>query len=155
MLPCRPEVRLDIVPVDFVVDGIVALAAREDTKRGSFTLSAGAAGSISIAEIVELCVAAGNAYHAEVGLPPVSAPRIVSPDLSEEADGAEREQAKKLFELVALAMKSHLPYMITEQLFEDDDVRRRLAATGVCCPSLRDYLGTLIRYAVVHDFGRR
>ncbi len=155
VLPCRADVRLDVVPVDFVADAILALAARGDTQGGTFTLAAGEAGSISIRDIIEISVAAANVHHARTGLPPIVPPRVVSPESAEGLDAEARAQLDKLFELAAGAMRMHLPYMLTEQLFEDAATRERLEAMGVRCPPLASYLAEIIGYGLRHDFGRR
>jgi hypothetical protein len=148
-------VRLDVVPVDFVADGLLALADRGDTEGGTFTLAAGEAGSISIRDIVAISVAAANAHHARVGLPPILPPRVVSPESAEELDAEARARFDELFDLAANAMRMHLPYMLTEQLFEDPATRERLEGMGVRCPALSSYLAEIIGYGLRHDFGRR
>ena len=42
ILPCRPEVRMDVVPVDYVCDALVALGARAEAGGAIYHLTAGA-----------------------------------------------------------------------------------------------------------------
>ncbi len=143
-LPCRGETRLDVVPVDYVCDALIALGERADTAGGTYHLTAGAERALSIAEMVERSVAEGNRYHREIGGPPIEAPEIISP---------ERAKLAQLFALGEQVMRTHVPYMLTEQLFDDGHTRALLAGSGIECPHLGDYFERLVRYGVERNFG--
>ncbi|HTO68569.1 MAG TPA: SDR family oxidoreductase [Myxococcota bacterium] len=146
LLPCRPDVRVDVVPVDFVCDAIVALGARTDAAGATWLLSAGPTGALSIAEILARAEPIVNGWLAAHGQPAVPVPRIVSPDQ------AAPEQAD-LFALGAAVMRTHVPYMMSELLFDARDTERALAGTGVACPPLGAYLPALLEYALERRFG--
>ncbi|MFQ5698800.1 MAG: SDR family oxidoreductase [Myxococcota bacterium] len=147
LLPCRPEVRVDVVPVDWVCDALVALSSRKDTVGRTLPLTAGVEGALSIGEIVQIAVETGRAYHAERGeVPPFEVPRLVSP---EEPEGA------ALFPAAAELMRAHVPYMLTEQLFDPDATDRLLSGSGLERPGLADYLATIVRYGLERGFGSR
>lgn len=146
-LPVRPEIRLDVVPVDYVCDALVAIAARDDSLGRTYRLTAGPERSISIRELVELTAQIGNAGLREIGREPVTVPEIVSPDQIELAAGEERERLEKLFEVTAQVLRGYAPYALEELLFESPETRDALAGTGIECPSLRDYLRALLLYA--------
>lgn len=145
LLPCRPAVRVDVVPVDWVCDALIALASREDTVGRTLPLTAGVEDALSIAEIVRIAVETGRAYHGERGEePPFQEPRIVSP---EEVEGA------RLFPMAAEVMRTHVPYMLTEELFDPSETDRLLEGSGLERPRLGDYLATIIRYGLERRFG--
>jgi thioester reductase-like protein len=146
ILPCRPDVRLDVVPVDFVCDALVALGDDPATVGAELALASGAADALSIAELVALSEPIVNGWLARRGEPTLPVPRIVSPD-----DAAPEDAA--LFALGAQVMRTHVPYMLAEQLFEDARARAALAARGLSCPPLRSYLARLLEYALERRFG--
>jgi len=152
ILPCRPQTRLDVVPVDYVCDALLAIGERADSEGQAFNLTAGPAGALSIAEIVEIAVAEANRHHAEIGAEPVIAPTIISPDHAEAGTAEERENAEKLFELGRAVMGSHVPYMLTEQLFDAPRTAAALHGSGISCPPLREYLGRIVRWGVERGF---
>ena len=146
LLPCRPDVRIDAVPVDYVCDALVALGARADAVGATYSLSAGPERALSIAEILARAEPIVNGWLARRGLPTVAVPRIVSPD------DATPELAD-LFALGAQVMRTHVPYMLRELLFDDRETTAALAGTGITCPPLGEYLATLLEYALERRFG--
>lgn len=152
VLPCRPQVRLDVVPVDYVCDALLAIGERADSEGQVYNLSSGPAGAMSIREIVEAAVAEANRYHAEIGAEPITAPTILSPDSAPSGTPEEREQARKIFELGQSVMGSHVPYMLTEQLFDSPRTSSALEGTGIACPPLRDYFDKIVRWGIERGF---
>ena len=146
VLPCRPDVRLDVVPVDYVCDAIVALGGAAANAGAVFHLSAGPELSSSIAELVALAEPIVNGWLSARGEPRVQVPRIVSPE------DATPDQAQ-LFALGAEVMRTHVPYMLAEVVFDDAETRTALAGSGLACPPLRAYLDRLLAYALERRFG--
>jgi nucleoside-diphosphate-sugar epimerase len=146
LLPCRPEVRIDVVPVDFVCDALVELGGRAAPGGATHTLAAGPARALSIGQILERAEPIVNGWLARRGQPTVAVPRIVSPD------DATPEQAQ-LFALGAAVMRTHVPYMLDELLFDDPAAESALAARGIRCPALGEYLEALLHYALERKFG--
>ena len=153
VLPCQPDVNLDVVPVDYVCDALVAIGAREDSSGRVYHLTAGPGRTIPIEEMIELAVAEGNRYHREIGGPPIATPTIVSPDLAEAASDEQGEKLQQLYALGQAVMRSHVPYMLTEQLFDSTRTAGALEGTGIACPHLREYFTTLVRWGVERGFG--
>jgi thioester reductase-like protein len=152
ILPCRPQVRLDVVPVDYVCDALLAIGARDDSEGGLYHLTSGPEGAMSIAEIVAAAVAEANRHHDETGAEPIAAPTIVSPDDMPGGTPEERENRDKIFALGESVMGSHVPYMLTEQLFDTQRTRHALRDTDVRCPPLRDYFDRIVRWGVERSF---
>lgn len=153
ILPCRPQVRLDVVPIDYVCDALLALAALEETEGQVYHLTCGTDGAMSIGEMVEAAVAVANRYHGEIGAEPVEAPRIASPD--EFSSGGATAEMEKLFELGRAVMGSHVPYMLTEQLFDGTRTRAALRSTGLKCPPLSAYFDRIVRWGAERGFANR
>jgi nucleoside-diphosphate-sugar epimerase len=143
VLPCRPEVRLDVVPIDWVCDAIVELAAMPGSECRAYPLCCGPDKAISIAEIIEIALESGNACLRELGEPEVAAPRVVTPEDVEAASGEARERLEQIWSVGSEVLRAYAPYMLEEQLFDSAPLPSRIAAR---CPALRDYLPVLIRY---------
>jgi thioester reductase-like protein len=142
VLPARASAPVDIVPVDFVADAIVALAGRPRT---TFNLTAGSRAS-SVGEIVELA-------SAEAGRRP---PRIVHPGIYRRAvhpllvrtGGEVRRRALRRSEV-------YFPYFEVEAGFDAERTRAVLAPLGIEPPPLRAYFDRLMGFARAADWGKR
>ncbi len=155
VLPCRPRLRLDVVPVDFVCDALLALAARDDTEGGTFHLTSGPEHAASITELIEIAVATGNRYHAEIGAPPIVPPAILSLDEQPTGTPEERERAESIRSAAQAIAGGHIPYMTTEQLFDARRCQTLLKGTGIDCPPLRDYFDQIVRWGIERGFTSR
>jgi thioester reductase-like protein len=121
-----PDGLADIVPIDYVADGLMALLDVESVS-GTVALVAGAAAPTN-AELIELACR-------QFGREP---PRIV-------ADPASRLQETDLY----------VPYFGIGATLDDARARELLAPLGLAAPALRDYFATLIDYAERARWGKR
>lgn len=143
----RADTVVDVVPVDFVADALVALSGPGQGTGGTFHLAAGPEGSLTIGEIAELT----RGFFG--GRPP----RYVDPDffmrwLRPLADlfiwGKKRRVIRE-------GGRFFIPYFSGNPLFDTARTRAALEGTDVQVPAVRDYLSTLFQYARDTDFGRR
>jgi thioester reductase-like protein len=121
-----PDGLADIVPIDYVADGLMALLDAESVS-GTVALVAGAAAPTN-AELIELACR-------QFGREP---PRIV-------ADPASRLQETDLY----------VPYFGIGATLDDARARELLGPLGLAAPPLRDYFATLIDYAERARWGKR
>jgi thioester reductase-like protein len=147
ILPCDPAVRVDVVPVDYVCDAIVALARLPEARGRTLNITAGPANAANIEQLLDIVAVAVIDYETERGLELSTKPRIVSPN-----DEASKNLGR-MFELSANVMRTHLPYMLSEQLFDPAAAEALLGPDGPKCPHLADYMATLIVYGLDHNFG--
>jgi nucleoside-diphosphate-sugar epimerase len=155
VLPCRPQVRLDVVPVDYVCAALLQLGARADSEGETYHLTCGPEGAMSIVEIVDRAVAEGNRYHGEIGAAPIERPTILSPDAEPSGSAEERAKIGELLALGESVMRTHVPYMMTEQLFDPTRASEALRDTHIACPPLRDYFSRIVRWGVERGFSNR
>ncbi|MFL5870540.1 MAG: SDR family oxidoreductase [Solirubrobacterales bacterium] len=142
VLPARSSSPVDIVPVDFVADAIVAVAGRPHT---TFNLTAGSRAS-TVGEIVELA-------SAEAGRRP---PRIVHPGIYRRAvhpllvrtGNRRRRRALRRSEV-------YFPYFAVEAGFDAERTRAALAPLGIEPPPLRTYFDRLLGFARAAQWGKR
>jgi long-chain acyl-CoA synthetase len=149
ILPCRPEVRLDVVPVDYVADAVVGLAFAPTAAGGTFHLSAGEPAAVTIGETVELLHAAANRHASDHGEPPIAPPVIVSPEMV-----AGNDELQELYAAGEAVMSAYLPYAITEQVFDPAGTAAVLGPAFRPCPHPRGYYDTLAAFALTRNFGR-
>ena len=121
-----PDGLADIVPIDYVADGLMALLYAEAVS-GTVALVAGSAAPTN-AELIELACR-------QFGREP---PRIV-------ADPSSRLQETDLY----------VPYFGIGATLDDARARKLLGPLGLGAPPLRDYFATLIDYAERARWGKR
>jgi nucleoside-diphosphate-sugar epimerase len=125
-VPAKPDGRVDVVPVDYVADGIFKLIETDAT--GTFNLVSGPEAS-TCEELADLACA-----HFDRPRPP-----FVS--MGESAGAAADEHGAV-----------YLPYFDMDVVFDDTNTRERL---GLQAPQLRTYFDTLMDYADLARWGKR
>jgi thioester reductase-like protein len=125
-IPAAPDGSLDIVPVDYAADGILALHD-DTTATGAVNLVAGDL-AVSNRRLLELASA-----HFERPAPPF---------VTDGALASVREAAV------------YLPYVDVRASFEDHRARELLQPHGIACPPLERYFSTLMGYAQRARWGK-
>lgn len=125
-IPAKPDGRVDVVPVDYVADGIFKLVESDAT--GTFNFVSGAAAS-TCEELADLACA-----HFDRPRPPFV-------DTGESAGAAADEHGAV-----------YLPYFDMEVVFDDTRTRELL---GIQAPKMRSYFDTLMDYADAAKWGKR
>jgi long-chain acyl-CoA synthetase len=142
LIPARRSAPVDIVPVDYVADGILALAGRPGT---THHLVAGRRSS-TVGEIVQLA-------SANTGRRP---PRLVRPSLYRRlihpvlvrTGREERRRALRRSEIF-------FPYFAMAVRYDDERAHSALAPRGLEPPPLRSYFDRLMDFARLAEWGRR
>jgi thioester reductase-like protein len=125
-VPALADGRVDVVPVDYVADGIVNLLGRAEA--GVFNLVAGR-DAPTVAELIAM------------GAERFARPQ---PELVEPGGGT------------ALADgEVYLPYFDMRVVFDDARARSVLEPAGIRAPRLADYFGALIDYAEATRWGKQ
>jgi long-chain acyl-CoA synthetase len=125
-VPAKPDGRVDVVPVDYVADGIFRLV--ESDASGTFNLVSGPEAS-TCEELADLaCAHFGRPRPPFVG--------------TGESAGAAADEHGAVY----------LPYFDMEVVFDDTRTRELL---GIQAPPLRTYFDTLMDYADAAKWGKR
>jgi nucleoside-diphosphate-sugar epimerase len=125
-VPAKPDGRVDVVPVDYVADGIAQLIDADTT--GTFNLVSGAEAA-TVDELADLaCTHFGR-------------PRPPYVDTGAFGDATADEHGAV-----------YLPYFDMDVVFDDTNARERL---GLRAPRLREYFDTLMDYADLAKWGKR
>jgi nucleoside-diphosphate-sugar epimerase len=125
-VPAKPDGRVDVVPVDYVADGIARLVESDAT--GTFNLVSGA-DAATVDELAELACA-----HFDRPRPPYVDTGAFG-DVTADEHGA-----------------VYLPYFDMDVVFDDARTRAQL---GLRAPRLRSYFDTLMDYADLAKWGKR
>jgi nucleoside-diphosphate-sugar epimerase len=126
-IPADPDGTLDIVPIDYVADGILALHD-EDDFTGTINLVAGER-AISNRRLLQLA----SAYF----------DRAEAPFVSDGALPGVREA------------DVYLPYFDVDVRFGEERARALLDPRGIACPPLERYFSTLMDFAARTRWGKR
>lgn len=141
----RPDCIVDVVPVDFVADALVALLDEPEAAGKTVHLAAGPERQSTIGEVVTL---AQHFFHQkpiiwfDLDLYLKYFRRFVRPII--------RRLRPEVGELGGV----YLPYLKENPSFSVDVATRFLAPRGIQPPRVSDYFDAILRYARETDFGR-
>jgi nucleoside-diphosphate-sugar epimerase len=127
------EVRLNLVPIDFVIEAMVALA--KDERAIGATVQIADPAPLTTEELFdEIAQAVGGRKSL------VTAPRsIVYPLLM--APGAPK---------ITGLPHSAVPYFFLDQTYDTERSRALLEPHGIHCPQFSDYVGALVKFVQDH-----
>ena len=123
------KVKLNLVPVDFVVDGIAALS--HDEKATGKTIALADPDPLTTAELFDT-IATSMTGSRSVVTPP---PAIVEWSLL-------RSFSPPITGLPHYAV----PYFFLEQLYDTNGSKELLAGHGITCPNFKEYVGNLLKF---------
>jgi thioester reductase-like protein len=146
VIPYDADCRLDVVPVDFVADAILALGRDPTTLGRTFHLTAGPQRDATMADFTRV-VFAKLGRRPPLRVKPSSFRSLVRPVLM-------RLPSKTLRRTLHTGL-AYRPYLELRLRFDTREADAALAGLGVRCPSVLDYMDTIIDAALRSDFGRR
>jgi nucleoside-diphosphate-sugar epimerase len=145
-LPARREAPVDVVPVDYVTDAILALSQAREAEGTTFHLTAGQHTS-SVGELVELA----SAFFER------TAPRLLAPsiycNLVHPLLVATSRDPRRRRLLSRSAV--FFPYFAANVRYDDRRSRVALRTTGITPTPLRSYFDRLAEFALAAEWGRR
>jgi thioester reductase-like protein len=144
-LPARAAAPVDVVPVDYVTDAILALGRAPEAVGVTFHLTAGRHTG-SVGELVELASAFFKRSPPRLIEPSVYR-RVVHPLLMRVIDDERQLRALRRSEVF-------FPYFAAEVRYDDRRTRATLHHTGIEPSPLRDYFPRLVEFALAAEWGR-
>jgi thioester reductase-like protein len=144
VVPAAPAGRVDVVPVDYVADGLVALLDRPASGAPveTFHLTAGDRAA-TIAELMDLA----TAYFDR------EPPQVVAPGELEQA--LEERELSPQQEAVIEGSAPYFPYLTIQSRFDDRRARRALDPAGLRPPAIGEYFRRLMDFATAAGWGKR
>ena len=146
LVPGRARSRFDIVPVDYVVDALLALRERVPCDGRAWHLCAGPDAAATAGEVTELARLAFDAKPI-LWIHPGFYKRALRPALKW-ALGARRADVFK-------GGAAYLPYFTSDLVFETRATDAALAEAGIKAPRVQSYFERLFDYCKATDFGKR
>jgi thioester reductase-like protein len=151
VVPGRRSTTLDIVPVDYVCDALLALGRDPDAVGRTFNLTADD-DAMPLTEFADRVIAFFNERRLP-GQPPIRRPRLIGPLpwravrwwLGRRLRGRPKQQ----FESFNL----YLPYILTNKRFVAASTRRALEGR-VSYPPIASYILRVAEYAVTREWGK-
>ena len=145
-IPCLPEARLDVVPLDYVAAAIVQLVRMPERACGrTFHLTAGEQSSLPAAEIVRRA-AAFFGKRASGGT--ARQPQIVSsegnPAVGSACQNGHHRDPFSLF----------CPYLSVHRSFDRTNTDSLLAPLGIRPPALSEYFDTILTHCLQVNWGK-
>lgn len=123
------NVRLNLVPIDFVVDGIAALA--RDEKATGRTIALADPDPLATSELFDVIAKKMTGSKSLLTPPPALVEWVLNLPFSPGITGLPHYA---------------VPYFFIAQTYKTRDSRRLLAEHGVRCPNFRDYVGNLLDF---------
>jgi nucleoside-diphosphate-sugar epimerase len=127
------EVRLNLVPVDFVVDAITALAG--DERAVGATLQLADPEPLNTYELFEMIAQSIAGHGSRIRIPAPLVYRSLTLPLSPPVTGLPR---------------AGVPYFFLDQTYDTTQARALLEPHGVRCPPLPTYINTLVEFVARH-----
>ena len=140
-LPARRSAPVDVVPVDYVADAMLALAGRPGT---TYHLTAADRAS-SIGEMIELA-SAYTGHRAPIVLPTTVYRALIHPLLVRRGSEKRRNVLRR--------SEALFPYFSMRVRYDDARARQALAPHGIEAPALADYFERLMDFAEGANWGR-
>ena len=141
-IPARRSAPVDVVPVNYVADSILALEGRPGT---TYHLTASERAS-SVGELLELGSAAASQPRPRV-LPPRLYRRLVHPVLVRHGSESRRRALRR--------SEVYFPYFSMRTRYDNAEASGALEPLGIEVPPLATYFGRLLDFAMAADWGRR
>ena len=127
------QVKLNLVPVDFVVEGIVALASDENTVGKTIALADPS--PLTTAELFNVIAETLTKKRSVIAPPPAVVERSLMLPFSPPITGLPHHG---------------VPYFFLEQTYDTAQANDLLLAHGITCPNFRDYARNLIAFVEKH-----
>jgi thioester reductase-like protein len=145
-VPARASAPVDVVPVDYVAEAVVALSQAPEAEGATFHLTAGRHAS-SVGELVALA-SEFFGRPAPLLVEPTVYRRAVHPLLLHAARDARFKRALRRSEMF-------FPYFAANVSYDERRTRALLHASGIEPSPLAGYFERLVEFALAADWGRR
>ncbi len=145
VLPARPEVRSDMVPIDYVCDAIAYLSGQPDALNGNFLLAAGLDNSLRLDEVIDIAYDVIRQRAPDIDS--ISKPRFLPPETFEQ-----QVNGGNVHTALSGLLGIYQTYLVYDRDFQVDNTMQRLAQGGIKLPPMDDVIRTSIRFVVENHF---
>lgn len=127
------DVKINLVPVDFVVDGMLALA--KDERAVGKTIALADPNPLTTKEVCDVIAEAVTNKKSVITPPPKMVEKFLNSPISPPLTGLPH---------------SGVPYFFVPQTYDTRVSESLLAPHNVSCPNFRDYVENLVKYVIEH-----
>jgi long-chain acyl-CoA synthetase len=145
-LPGNPDAPVDLVPVNFVRDALLAIRRQPASLGRCFHVAAGPEGFCRLGRITEVLQEFLPGRKPVRFVDPAWWMRWVHPVIKHLAFGAPRR--------IVRHGEHYVPYFVANPRFDNTGTRELLRESGVAIPSVEDYLRGLFRFCLESNWGR-
>ncbi len=138
VIPANPHAPVDVVPIDYVADGVYALCGEAGTDGETYHLTAGEHAST----MAELCAMASRYFRRPE-------PRVVTAE-----EFATLPPPSAAVQQAFIAGAAYFPYFSMQSQFADGATRACLEPHGIRCSPLSEYLDQLLDFATRSRWGK-
>lgn len=136
-IPADPGARLDLVPIDYVVDALFGLMHTVTSIGGAFHLASGPGNTCTLGELMEMTAKFTGLQHPSF-MPLETYRRSVEPALRASLKGWARE--------AFLRAQQYVPYAFTKLLFDKARTDAALRGSGITTPHPSTYFDKLLSF---------
>ncbi len=148
-LPCPPENKLDVIPVDYAARVVLEILGKAREYEGrTYHLTAGPEISCTIGEIV---ATAAHLMADLRGASTLTQLRFSYPDFAGTAGALFNNSRRAAMKILRL----YEPYLLYPKSFDTTNTERVLAGTGINVPRLTSYLPVILAYGLRNEWGRQ
>lgn len=138
--PGCPDVRTDMVPIDFVCDGIAYLSGEADALGKNHLLAAGLEHSLPLHQVGDIALGTIRGYTEPSDVPLV--------DYISAAEFEEKVAAGQIHGALVALLSIYQTYLTYDRDFRPDETHRRLALGGVFLPPMEQVIAASARFVV-------
>ena len=146
-VPGTPDTRMDLVPIDWVDDAMVAIMARPESVGKVFHITAGPGRAARLEDVV---LSATRYFDAHT---PLKHPRTME-FISRDDFERRRAMMRGREEAFMAQLDTLLPYVSVDRLFNSSNADALLARSGLAFPRFTDYAEKIFEYCVKTNWGK-
>lgn len=145
VLLADPNVKVDIVPSDYVANAICYFSTQQSSQGKTYHLTAGLERSLTIGEVLDV-------VFSDCELPrSYRRPQVIPADYFW-SNASEEEVRRFKNSAMSLLLKTYTPYLSHERDFEVSKTMEILSHQSIVLPSVRKFLPNVVHYAIKNKY---
>jgi nucleoside-diphosphate-sugar epimerase len=153
--PADPTAPIDLIPTDWAIAALAHLFERGFVPGRVYNLCGGPEDSLTVAQLIDLTIAAFENHPLGHRWLPIRVPELVSLSEYEAFVEASRSKGDRLLNELLRVLSYFLPHLGLFQAFEKTNTKQGLAGSGLELPPVREYYPKVIGYCLETDWGRQ
>jgi nucleoside-diphosphate-sugar epimerase len=154
MIPGDPRARVDLIAGDWAADALAWLFDRAFEPGRIYHICAGAAGSLTVEELVRETFEIFERHPNAREFLPLRAPRLVNPEEFERFAARPRGGADGVVAEMLRLLDQFLPHLAIAQSFETARTDEALIGSGLERPNSREFYRKVVEYCLETNWGR-